>query len=464
MTRWCALLLSILAPLFTVAAASPLLPLRVSENHRFLVQGDQQQPFFYLADTGWEIFHRLNREQADAYLQNRAGKGFNVIQAMVLAEFGGLTKPNPYGHVPLQSNDPTQPVEEYFQHVDWVVNRAASLGLYVAMVATWGDKVNQKWGQGPEIFTPENARVYGEFLGRRYRQAHVIWLLGGDRPIENKRHRLVYRALAEGLRAGDGGAHLMTYHPNGGRSSSNFVHEEPWLQFHMLQSGHGGLNRPSWGMLAKDYALTPTRPVLDGEPNYEDHPVRGKEAPGRWFDEWDVRKSSYWSVFAGGCGITYGAHPIWQFWDGVEKPCADPRHSWMDALDLLGSRQVGYLKRLMLSRPYLTRVPDQALLSSPAGEGAEHLQATRDEKGTYAMVYSPQGQPFTVDLTKLSSPQLKAWWWDPRTGVARLAEAFTATPTREFQPPRSGEGMDWVLVVDDATKSYPVPGESPVEQ
>src|SRR5438270_13163208 len=75
-------------------------PVRVSENHRYLIDQDGR-PFFYLGDTAWELFHRLDAEEADHYLRDRAAKGFTVIQAVVLAEYGGLDVPNPYGHLPL---------------------------------------------------------------------------------------------------------------------------------------------------------------------------------------------------------------------------------------------------------------------------------------------------------------------------------------------------------------------------
>ena len=39
--------------------------LKVSDNRHFLVK-DDGSPFFYLGDTAWELFHRLNREEADA--------------------------------------------------------------------------------------------------------------------------------------------------------------------------------------------------------------------------------------------------------------------------------------------------------------------------------------------------------------------------------------------------------------
>src|SRR4028119_527019 len=127
---------------FGICLGEAALPqLKVSENKRFLVTTGNK-PFFYLGDTAWELFHRLNREQADAYLKDRAAKGYTVVQAVVLAELDGLKDPNPYGHTPLADNDPLKPNEKYFEHVDWVVDRAAEHGLVVGMLPTWGDKWN----------------------------------------------------------------------------------------------------------------------------------------------------------------------------------------------------------------------------------------------------------------------------------------------------------------------------------
>jgi hypothetical protein len=249
---------------------------------RYLVT-ERGEPFFYLGDTAWELFHRLTREEADLYLKDRAAKGFTVIQAVVLAELDGLNTPNAYGDTPLHRNDPTQPNEAYFRHVDWVIDRANALGLYVGLLPTWGDKVNKKWGVGPEIFTPENARVYGEFLGKRYRDKGIVWILGGDRPVETEAHLSIWRAMAAGLRAGDDGAHLMTYHPVGGQSSAERLHAEPWLDFNMLQSGHARRAEANYAMLARDYARMPVKPCMDGEPCYEDHPI-GFDPRNGWFD------------------------------------------------------------------------------------------------------------------------------------------------------------------------------------
>ena len=100
--------------------------------------------------------------------------------------------------------------------MDWVIEKANSLGMHVALLPTWGDKWNRRWGVGPEVFTPKNAEAFGVWLGKRYRERAVIWVLGGDRGPDNETHTEIMRAMARGLRSGDGGSHLMTFHPWGG--------------------------------------------------------------------------------------------------------------------------------------------------------------------------------------------------------------------------------------------------------
>ena len=191
----------------TLAISAEGRTLKVSENRRFLVDGDGR-PFFWLGDTAWELFHRLNREDADRYLEDRARKGFTVVQAVALAELDGLHDANPYGHTPLIDDDPTRPntqdgpANDYWDHVDYIVKKANSLGIVVGFLPTWGDKWNKKWGAGPEIFTPDNAEVYGQWLGARYRDADIVWILGGDRPIENDTHREIIRRMALGSAQG----------------------------------------------------------------------------------------------------------------------------------------------------------------------------------------------------------------------------------------------------------------------
>src|SRR5690606_2233883 len=63
--------------------------LTVAPDGHYL-QYEDGTPFFWLGDTAWELFHRLTREEIMQYFDNRKEKGFNVIQAVVLAEMDGL--------------------------------------------------------------------------------------------------------------------------------------------------------------------------------------------------------------------------------------------------------------------------------------------------------------------------------------------------------------------------------------
>lgn len=438
--------------------------LRVSDNRRFLVTADGQ-PFFYLGDTVWELFHRLNRDEAERYLRKRAAQGFTVIQAVVLAELDGLRVPNANGHTPLQENDPLKPDERYFAHVDWVVRKANDLGLVVGLLPTWGDKWNQKWGTGPEVFTPDNAGPYGEWLGRRYRDRGIIWILGGDRPVETERHRAIVRAMAGGLRRGDGGTHLITFHPSGGSGSAQYFHKEQWLDFNLRQNGHQPEFTGRYDQTLADYQLQPVKPVLDGEPLYEDHPVsfRAKEL-GHSIAA-DVRRPLYWDLFGGACGHTYGHHSVWQMFARGRKPVNDPLMSWEEALDQPGAGQMRHGRALLESRPFLSRVPDDTVIvpakvpTAIPGAGLRRFVATRDADGRYAMVYAPVGRPFAVRLERITGQTVKAWWFNPRDGKATAIGEFPNTGIRTFTPPDLGEQLDWVLVLDDSAQKFPPPGE-----
>ena len=244
-------------------------------------------------------------------------------------------------------------------------------------------------------------------------------------------------------------------------SSSVYLHREPWLSVNGMQSGHGGGHDvPVWEWVARDYALTPAKPTLDLEPNYEDHPYnpwpRWDPSTG-YFRDHDVRKQVYRSVFAGAAGVTYGHHAVW----GFVGPRNDVRNfadrDWVDALYRPAGRQVVFLRRLIESRPFFSRIPDQSLIVGDAGKGGQHLEATRDREGTYAFVYFPNSdQTATLDLTRLRSKRLRAWWYDPRTGVGTLVGLLEAAPQREFRSPPYGP--DWVLVLEDPAAGYAPPG------
>ncbi len=458
----------------------------VSYN-RFLSTKDGK-PFFWLGDTDWELFHRLTREETEEFLEIRKQQGYNVIQAVALAEFNGIREPNRYGSLPLINEDPTKlattpganPANkeeyDYWDHVDFVIKKAAEKGLYIGLLPVWGDKVTKKWGDGPVIFNKENAEIYGSILAKRYeKQWNIIWILGGDRPAIYKSHEddkkeindiPIWSAMAKGIKSVSGEKTFITYHPSGGSySTSSYIHNEPWLSMNALQSGHGSRESDVWNWVLRDLALKPQKPTLDMEPCYEDHPVNPWD--GNWnrqrgyFSAYDVRARVYRGVFAGACGVTYGHHQVWQFLNKGLYPTVnigDTIIGWKKALNAEGAGEMQYLKNLMLSRPYFSRIDGQNIIKSNKGSDYKDIIiTTKDEKGSYALIYLPQNKSVKIDLNKISGQSKNVWWFNPRNGKAVNKIVVKGTDEQTFTPPK--EGQDWVLVIDDASKNYKAPGK-----
>jgi len=449
------------------SAALPAL--KVSDNKRFLVTAENK-PFFWLGDTTWELFHRLNREEAVKFLDNRADKKFNVLQSVAIAELEGHTDPNPYGHLPFVDLDVTRPAikdgpqNDYWDHVDFIVTEANKRGLYIGFLPTWGRFWHDKSETRKPLFTVANAEVYGEWLGRRYKDAGLIWIVGGDRGVDTDEQKEINRAMAKGLRKGDGGAHLMTFHPPGGGGSAKWFHDDAWLDFNMRQNGHVAEFTGRYDQTRVDYDRTPIKPVLDSEPIYEDHPVSFDAKKLGHSIAADVRRPLYWNLFSGAFGHTYGHHSIWQMWSKGKAPINNPLMPWSEAMEQPGAAQMQHGRALIESRPFLTRIPDDTIIvtdrvpTSVPGAGRYRFAATRDTDGTYAMVYAPVGRSFKVRMGAIVGPKVKAWWFSPRDGSAKAIGEFANMGEREFTPPDKGEVIDWILVLDDAAKKYPPPG------
>jgi len=443
--------------------------LKVSDNKHFLVT-EEGKPFFWLADTGWELFHKLNREQAEEYLKKRARQGFTVIQAVALPELDGLHSPNPYGQLPLQNDDPLKPNEDYFQHIDNVLDLAAQYHLYIALLPTWGDKVFRNyWGLGPEIFNSTNAKVYGKWIADRHKnRTNIIWVIGGDRdPRDNSQDAEVWRAMAEGVTEGAGGPDraLMTFHPQPEQpeaSSAKWFHQDSWLDMNMLQTGHCR-DTPVWETVTTDYNRNPTKPVVNGESIYEEMPVCFNAKELGYASAYDARKAAYLSVFAGAFGHTYGCGPVIFFGEKGSNLFA-ALHSWKEGLDFPGANQMKYIRGLIESRPMLDRIPDQGLLADEGGCASDRIQATRGKD--YAFIYSAHGRPIRIKTKIIQGKTLVAHWYDPRSGQSKALGSFdnskgvlSFTPPLPVRSPVPSQREDWVLVLDNSERNYPVIGQ-----
>lgn len=452
--------------------------LKVSENGHYFKKEDDT-PFFWLGDTGWEMLHRLSREEIDRYLEDRSKKGFNVIQTVVISEFIKSDKEtNFYGDSVLINDDPLRPnvtrgsnpansnEYDFWDHIDYAVATAEKKSLYIALLPTWGEWVIPRGGKA--LFnTVEQAYSYGYFIGDRYRKSpNIIWILGGDRhPDERPGGADLWRAMAEGIADGvngvkkqDGKADysttLMTHHSY--NSSSVWFHNDDWIDFHMWGSYHAEINNSrAYELAFSDWNLQNPKPTINSEPCYEAHGINYAIDDNGYFTSTDVRLAAYWSVFSGAAGFTYGAQPIWQFTDSTRKKHSKMTlTSWQEALDLPGAGQMKYLKELMAEMLSAGLFPDHSLLSGSGVNCGGYTCVMRN--GTSAYIYVPAGNPLMVKPGILTGKKFIAEWFDPRTGIRKSAGDFTNDSEKIFNVPgmseelawlKSGRGCDWVLIL-----------------
>jgi 5-hydroxyisourate hydrolase-like protein (transthyretin family) len=425
--------------------------LKISSDNRML-QHEDGTGFFWMADTAW-VLYRKTKEDIDLYIKNRAKKKFTVIQAVVMHYSGSSSN----GESPFVERDLSLPNEKYWKHIDYMISKAAENNMYVALLPTWHSAV--RYG---DFKTTEDARKFGIWIAKRYKnRPNIIWMIGGDTPIDGSRvpegmtaeeEVAIWNALGSAIDGVDTN-HLITFHPLLKIPSVQLGRPE-WLDFNLLQSGRGSTGN---SVLHLQKALREGLAVVDGESLYEDLAYARKGESDRR-TAFQVRDDAYSQLFAGAFGNTYGHDAIFRFWESEADPVCEnwictPRVTWREALDAPGGSQMQYVTELMQSRPLVGRVPDQSMISgSPAA--TEGKVATHGVG--YGMVYLSLGGSVTVVMGKVSGAEVKAWWYNPRDGSVMEIAVFSNSGTQTFQAP---DQQDWVLVLDDMSKGYGKPGE-----
>src|SRR5262245_37974674 len=382
-------------------------PIRVSPNGRYFIDA-QGEPFYFLADTQWELFRRYSLGDAKLILENRKAKGFSVVMVM-LTGVGPGTGPNLAGQHPWLNDDPATPNPAYFTNVDTVVKLAQANDLHL-LIGIY----HQSYGNR---MTVDNAKPWAAWVTSRYRDfPNVIWTIY---PKATDSYRAIASKLADGIREGDGGRHLVSMHPDPSPATSSFMHAEPWLNFNSIQVWNE--LRLVYPLTLADYQKTPTKPVTMLEGVYE-----GGEEYGYPITPLLVRREAYYTCLAGGFH-GYGHNDSWRV-----------KARWRAALDDPGAQQMTILKRVFTGLPdWWTLVPDQTVLS--AGENAKgdvlNLSA-RSSTGKWIIAYVAGRPDITVNMSKVTAAKsASAKWIDPATGSQEVVGVHPTSGSRSFQRP-----------------------------
>ena len=460
--------------------------LKVSENGHFLEHEDGTG-FFWLGCTAW-MLARLNPEDVDRYLKDRAEKGFTVIQFTST----NMGRTNYQGEWPFTGEGrPWEKVElneSYWKHIDYIMDKAAEYDLYAAIFVWWGsdasDPHRREGKPTRQHFSDPDLHNYqfGKLLGERYNtRPNIIWVGAGEyhKPVsamfpkrqtpitEAHKNRLV--SVIKGIKESDHGIHLYTIHPISFLSSSEDFHEAAWLDFNMIQTH--AIPEFTVPLTLADWKKEPVKPTFNAEGWYENEwelferwTGMKKSADISLDPDWKQRFQAYWAVFAGGFGFTYGHKNLWR----MENEAGEPGKLPQDILDAPGSSSLMYLRSLIESKPIQSRIPDPTLVTSgttgrDSGLSPDLRIGTRAGDGSWAFIYSTWGSLVRVNMDRLKKGHGSAYWFNPRNGKWHVKESDSDQKTafqnsipsgggaveQYFDPPgKPGDGNDWVLVLE----------------
>jgi hypothetical protein len=240
----------------------------------------------------------------------------------------------------------------------------------------------------------------------------------------------VCRELAAGLQEGDGGAHLISVHPDPAVASSSFLHAEPWLAFNMIQTCIEYEQIPA--AVIADYQRTPVKPVVMAEGGYE-----GVEF-GKRQTALEIRRQAYWTYLAGGHHV-YGHNDAW----------TAPQR-WSEWIDAPGAASLRVLRDILTDLPeWWQMVPDATLLASGTRSEMTQNLAARHVAGAWALVYLSAPGTVSVRLDALAEDRAyHAVWIDPRNGARVPASEVTERPVTTFTSPADWE--DALLWIESA--------------
>jgi hypothetical protein len=419
-------------------AANPAYPLKISANRKYFA--DQKNvPFLLHGDAPWSLIVELTKAEAEQYLEDRRLKGFNTVMVNLIEhKFARSAPRNRDGEGPFTTpGDFSTPNERYFAHADWVIKKAAEKGIQVLLAPDYlgYEGTDEGWYEETLANGPTRLRDYGRYVAKRYKDFdNIMWLMGCDRNPGKALEEVNEMML--GIKEIDS-AHLMTAHVAPEHAPADVYPGATWLDVNTTYT-----YKLVHDSLLRDYNRAPVIPFFLIESTYEgEHNASAVQ----------IRRQAYWAILCGAAGQIMGNRPIWLF---------DP--GWQAAMDAPGSVGMSRLKALFDSRAWYDLVPDQkhTVVTGGLGEfnGLDYLAAARTADGSTVIAYMPTRRTVTVDMSKISGSRAKVWWFDPRAGRADSAGEFPTSGSREFTSPGSD---DWVLVLDDASRNYSVPGKPP---
>lgn len=409
---------------------------------------EEEKPFFYLGDTAWLLFDKLEKEDIQLYLKNRKSLGYTVIQSVLV-----YIK---------DSDDPTTTKNKnihslsYWNFVKDIVHYAKTLGLVFGLLPCWGSVVKKG------ILHSDNALKYALFLSDFFKDCdNILWILGGDArgDFDIKTYQILGKTLKEKMPYT-----LITFHPFGRTGSYLWFNDADWLDFNMFQSGHRRYdqmilnakddqkdNEDSFGednykYIQKSRTYSPIKPILDGEPSYEGIVQGLHDWDEPYWEARQIRRYAYWSILEGACGFTYGNNAIMQFHEKNESGNYGVRETWKQALHAVGGAEMQYVKELFYTCHLSTGQPHPEYILN---QKERHHRVSCFASKNYIICYTYMGDKFDLNLEAYKGKTLDGYWQNPENNSKSYFTTLLGGTIYTFRPTKKRElSNDWLLILE----------------
>lgn len=425
------------------------------ENNQFRTYGSLGQAgniaeFPWVGDSAWAAPMKATTSEWDTYLTNRASKGVNVVHIGPAPYWAGSTDtpdPGQSANTPFVGSgcsgpQPTScqtPNMNFWRRFEGKIEAANQKGLHVFLAGLMEPVGGPSGSRYPAA---QEAIYFARWLAARLAGNHVIFSPGFDSPYQASLHKPVGAAIKAVVPK-----HLVTNHWNTTSVTSYAnLHDEPWLDFEMVQSGHNNgvmttvLQRARelpWqvaGASNPGYApfVYNRKPTVNGEAIYD----QGGAGPTTAFNTTRARQAGYLSWLSGSFGYTWGLGGVWDWGicgSSSSNICgyqmAAGYRNYSEALNQPVNNHIKNFGQLLRTRISFGRykymdVYEQNRIRNQAPDNEQHKKMVLARNPEWILAYLPFNQSIRFVHSGNNSVNLAtARWWNPRNGTVELIAA-----------------------------------------
>jgi hypothetical protein len=414
---------------------------RVSRNGRFFL--DQAgRPILVKGDSPWAILVDASVPQMNTYVSTRARQGFNAVLVSLLGSVanGGPSNTGATynGLRPFVGGNPGRLNARYWDRVAYFIRKCRAAGITVMAYPLDGWTGTAEYDGLAQSWSNTQAKAYGRAVAARLsRFGNVIWSVGGDYTVGQRREDARFSAVLAGLAAG-GMRRPTTVQFTLNQASLDSSYWARRINFSFVYS-----YAATYTMMKSSYRRTTPAgrhvPAIMGEAHYENY--------DRTTNLY-LRSQAAWALTSGAAGEFYGSEDVWD-----TAPT-------LRALRTRAVSQLSALRRAFGSlRGWQRLVPDyrstfitrgRGAIGDDSGEyfsGDTYVTGGITPGGRLAVVYLPDARrQITLNTRKMGRGYV-ARWIDPTNGTRHRAP--TGTTYRRSKANAAG-GPDWLLVLKSA--------------